>query len=262
MARLSKYDTSPFPKIIEIELTRDKRVIPRRYDSASKYTLNKIKNWAISFIHQNIQDSMKKRSHRTNYNQEKLSYVVRLEKSLMVTLGVLVFLFLLFRQLPEKPSKIYRMTNSTLYTFEIPMTRQGSLPRPPDLPKVPIPVEDEYIPEDETIPITEIDLMEDIPLFDGMGGFDGRVWLGTPRPIHNVIPEYPNHNVEGVVELEIFINTKGCVDSVLVVYNSTHSKKFEKAAIDAAYGSRFMPVKRDGKPVGVWVRRPYRFEKK
>jgi len=151
------------------------------------------------------------------------------------------------------------MTNSNLYTFDIPKTQQGSLKRPPDLPKVPIPVEDDYIPEDETIPITEIDLMEDIPLFDGMGGYEGRVWLGTPRPIHNVIPEYPDENIKGVVELEIFINTEGYVDSVLVVHNSTRSKRFEKAAVEAAYGSRYIPVRRDGKPVAVWVRRPYRF---
>ena len=149
----------------------------------------------------------------------------------------------------------------------IPQTRQGGgLSRPPTLPQVPIPTEDEYIPDDETIEITRFDLFEDIPLFDGVGGGGGYRGIGRPRPIREVIPEYPNaerkKGVEGVVILEIFVNAEGRVDSVRVLSNTTRSKRLELSAIEAAYKSLYVPAKRDGRNVPIWIQRPYRFERK
>lgn len=204
------------------------------------------------------------------YGKEKAIYRVRLEKAMIFTLMLTILLFLISRRIPYKPSKTIELTLLSVVSMEsIPQTTQGSLPRPPTLPQVPIPTEDEFIPEDETIEITRFDLYEDIPLFDGVGGGGGASaysGVGRPRPIREVIPEYPNserrEGFEGVIVLEILVNAEGYVDSVKVLDNTTRSKRLEQSAMEAALKSQYVPAKRDGRNVPIWIQRPYRFERK
>ena len=147
----------------------------------------------------------------------------------------------------------------------VPATRHGGMPRPPDLPQVPIPVEDEYLPEDETIDLFEFDPNEGISLFDGIGTMPeagGAGGLGL-RPIREVIPEYPNDlrkkGIEGVVMLSLYVNPTGGVDSVEVLQNTSRNKRLERYAIHAAYSSRYVPAKRDGKKIACWIQRRYEF---
>ena len=202
------------------------------------------------------------------YGQEKASYQTRLEKGLIISLSMLILVFLVSRRIPEKPKKVWTLSTLTTVALDVtPRTTYGGMPRPPTLPQVPIPTEDEYLPEDETIEFTQLDVFEDIPLYDGFGG-GGGTYLGParPRPIKEVIPEYPDserkQGIEGVVVLEILVNQIGRVDSVRVVSNTTRSRRLERSAIEAAYKSRYMPATRDGKKVPIWVQRPYRFEGK
>lgn len=200
--------------------------------------------------------------------KEKLGYKVRFEQALMLSLVVMILIFGLSRRMSQFRKKWpvgpYTITNVDI----IPLTRHGGMPRRPDLPQVPIPSEDEYLPEDETIETTELDLTEGLPFFDGIGdGVPGGISRGSgPRPIREVIPEYPKEErrrgVEGVVELSILVNSQGGVDSVRVVLNTTNSKRLEQSAIRAAYRSRYVPAQREGRKVSRWIRRPYRFEKK
>ena len=146
-----------------------------------------------------------------------------------------------------------------------PATRSGGLPRPPDLPQVPIPVEDEYLPSDETIDIFEFDPNEGIALFDGTGtapDLGGTYGMGL-RPIREVIPEYPKElrtrGIQGVVMLSLYITSTGVVDSVEVLQNTSENRLLEKYAIRAAYHSRYVPAKRDGRNIACWIRRRYEF---
>jgi len=210
-------------------------------------------------------------------NEEKASYRVRFEQALVVVLSVMIILFILSKRIPYRPfQRVQSIGFSTLSIEDlIPATRQGGgLPRPPSLPQVPIPSEDEFLPEDETIESTQLNVLQEIPIFDGDGtgsgvsGGDGFGYGGGmgARPIRDVIPEYPaeerKQGVEGVVELAILVNEMGHVDSIRVLLNTTRSKRLEKSAIQAAMKSQYMPPRHQGKRVSRWIRRPYRFERK
>ena len=203
------------------------------------------------------------------YGQEKASYRTRLEKGLIISLSLMILMFLASRRIPQKPKKVWTLSSLTTVALDVtPRTTHGGMPRPPTLPQVPILTEDEYLPEDETIELTQLNVSEDIPLFDGFGSGGGGTYLGParPRPIKEVIPEYPDserkQGIEGVVVLEILVNEWGKVDSVRVVHNNTQSRRLERSAIEAAYKSKYMPATRDGRKVPIWIQRPYRFEGK
>jgi TonB family protein len=84
-----------------------------------------------------------------------------------------------------------------------------------------------------------------------------------PQPVWEVLQEYPEaekkRGVKGLVELDLFVNTNGLVDSVRVLRNETLNKNLELSAIRAARGSRYLPVRIDGKSIAVWFRKTYSF---
>jgi TonB family protein len=84
-----------------------------------------------------------------------------------------------------------------------------------------------------------------------------------PQPVWEVMQEYPDaekkHGVKGLVELDLLVNTEGLVDSVRVVRNETLNRNLELSAIRAARGSRYLPVRIDGKSVAVWFHKTYSF---
>jgi len=217
---------------------------------------------------------MSKKNHRKVsgnplYAKEKIRYRIRFEKALILSLILTILLFVLFRRIPKQRNREFLSKGYSFFSLDIvPATSQTGAPPPPVLPEVPIPTENEYLPEDETIEETKLNLTEGIPLFDtagdrGEGINSGGIGL---RPIKDVIPEYPKKErrkgIEGVVELKILVNSKGKVDSVVVLQNTTKSKILEKAAIQAAYKSLYLPAKKNGKKISIWIRRPYRFERR
>jgi TonB family protein len=198
---------------------------------------------------------------------EKRQYRVHLERALIVSLFIVTLGFSISRRIPRQIRKINTSVGPALASVDlIPITQQGGVPRPPNLPQIPIPTEDEYLPDDETIEDTSLELFENIPMFDGFGrgtAIGGGSGFG-PRPIREVIPEYPkeerSRGAAGVVELFILVNAEGYVDSVRVLVNTTRSSVLEKAAIRAARMSQYVPATRDGRNVPRWIKRPYRFE--
>ena len=176
-------------------------------------------------------------------------------------------MFILYRRIPLRTKRLSKLSGlPTLTMYVTPQTTQGGLRKPPTLPQIPIPSEDEYIPEDETIEITRLDMFENLLegfRCSGKGSYHVR---SSPRPILEVIPEYPSaerkRGVEGDVILEILVNYEGRVDSVQVLSNTTTSKRLELSAIEAAYKSRYIKIGRKGNNGPIWIERPYRFEKK
>jgi TonB family protein len=200
------------------------------------------------------------------YAKEKDCYRIYFERALISTLACMIVLFAVSHRIPKRNRKYDFIPGfSTMNIDMVPATRHGGMPRPPDLPQVPIPVEDEYLPEDETIEIFEFDPNEGISLFDGVGtvpDMGGNGGMGL-RPIREVIPEYPKDlrkkGVEGVVLLSLFVTAGGIVDSVEVIQNTSMDKRLERYAIQAAYHSRYVPAKRDGEKIACWIRRKYEF---
>ncbi|MBN2030613.1 TonB family protein [bacterium] len=210
------------------------------------------------------------------YEIEKSRYRLRIEKGLIFSLLCMILLFLFSRRIPYQFPK-QTMMNITIFTSDmIPITSQGggSMKRPP-LPQVPIPSDDVYLPDYETIEPTDLDVREGIPFVDGTGtgnGIFGGSGNGTggggagPRPILEVIPEYPEEERKkgftGIVELSIYINGEGYVDSVFVLNNTTRSRKLEQSAVEAAYRSRYAPLPDQYKSLSRWIDRAYRFDLK
>jgi protein TonB len=193
----------------------------------------------------------------------KSEYKKNLEKSLILTLASFIALIYLSPRLRvqiEKPNP----PNILMTVENVPLTRQVRLSPPPPKPTIPVPSEDESIPEDVTIEETTLkysNLFDETPY--GLPGFSG-INIVPPRPIAWVFPEYPEEDkkkgVKGLVKLSIQIDEHGNVVEVIVIENTTGSENCAKAAIEAAYGSRFFPAREGNKPVKYWITQPYRFD--
>lgn len=193
----------------------------------------------------------------------KSQYRINIERSLMLTLLLFIILIYISPRLDVKLEE-KQLSNFIISVENIPVTHQLRRLPPPPKPTVPVPSEDESIPEDETIPETILNqdrLLDD--LTEGLIGIAGNNVM-PPRPIAWVFPEYPEDEkkkgVRGTVKLSIHINEKGNVIEVLVIENTTGSQKCAKAAIEAAYRSRFQPAREGNKAINFWIIQPYRFD--
>jgi len=138
-----------------------------------------------------------------------------------------------------------------------------------------MPVEaDEILPDNVTIEDTSLDLDAypegpPVKLVPAPGaaeeekGVEHFPVLELPIRIENVKPEYPidpftgeQVHEEGSVLVEVLVTTKGTVDSVRVI---SGPRVFHKSAIEAARKTKFIPAKKDDKPVVYRVIIPYRF---
>ena len=201
--------------------------------------------------------------NRYRLRDNRGSYRLRFEKSLIGSLSLLIVLFLLFPRFNIKLrsfEKVYFLPE----VISVPITHQGGSRIPPRHPAVPVPVDDPKIPLDETIDTTELNY--NIYQFnpDGLGGpAGGQPRIVPPRPVAEVFPEYPESakkkGLKGTVKLNIYIDLHGRVTEVVVVNNSTGSNECAEEAIKAARASRFLPAQQGGEPVGTWTAREYGF---
>lgn len=192
------------------------------------------------------------------------NYQTRLELGFIISLLIVILLFVL--------SKRYNVSYESMglpkiaFDFlveNVPETRQGIPRKRPKRPDVIIPVEDEVVPEDETIEDFEFSLFdgpEGPPQYPEGEGFSAEI---LPRPIAEVIPEFPKEDlknkVEGVVSLHIYVNSKGKVEKVIILENTTGSTRCADAAKKAAFKNRFIPAKMKQKSIGMWIIKKYTF---
>lgn len=197
------------------------------------------------------------RLDRENQRIRSLTY-----RGLIATLCALIFIFQAFKRWDREVREVYNLADSELVVIDdIPITRQA-IKRPiPPRPVVPIPSDDPTIPEDLTIEETELD-------FEPLAPFqvaEGIQVIIPPRPIAEVIPEYPkiktkNGGTRAVIELALFVDKEGLVKNVQMIRNSTPIKAFEQSAIEAAYQTRFIPAKKKDQPISVWFNKKYTFD--
>ena len=190
-------------------------------------------------------------------------YQTVIKKSLIVVIVIIIFILQLFPTL--KPHQVEeQIVHINIIVEDIPRTRQASFRPPPPKPAVPIPSEEESVPEDETIEDTDLklDLYSSSPSGE-TGGF-GSPPVIPPRPIVETIPEYPNEDykngVTGKVKLHIHVDKTGKVIDVVVLENTTDSKRCEDAAIAAARQCRYIPARQGNSNVNSWVTRTITFE--
>jgi len=185
-------------------------------------------------------------------------YRTNIEKSLTITLFIIIIIFILFPTFNFEYNE-EKVVHLNIIVEDIPITKQGAYRPPPSKPAVPIPAEDESIPEDETIEVTNLDFKLSLPA--SPGGYEG---FGVssyvpPRPIAEVIPEYPKEDykngVTGVVKLHININSQGNVIEVIVLENTTNSELCAESAQKAASQCLYIPARSGNSHVSCWTTR-------
>lgn len=85
----------------------------------------------------------------------------------------------------------------------------------------------------------------------------------APYPIDIVRPQYPNsawrRKVGGIVTLRVYITKYGDVSQAEVVSSPDRLRALDKAALAAVKQWKFMPGKRNGRPVDMWHDIPLEF---
>jgi TonB family protein len=194
------------------------------------------------------------------FEEDKKNFRILFEKSLIISLIIFIALFTIFRRIPRGKFRQQYITINGVSVFDIPITIQGGIPRSPTIPPVPLPVDDDYIPDDETIPDTDLELYEDILQLDKYGEGRGPIAI-RPRPIKDVIPEYPQKErkmgIKGEVVVKLLVNSSGSVDSVIVVSNTTNYSSFVRAAKRAAYKTKYLPAQYKKENFARWIERKY-----
>ncbi len=200
----------------------------------------------------------------TKYQKEasRSDYQRRLEKSAILALSLFILCFLLCPKFDQTKKEKARVVFTSLSVEDIPVTRQSTRHSSPPKPSVPIPSDDEMIPENLTIDETELDyfLASD---GRGTGLTADRPTIFQPRPIFEVIPEYPQElqkkGIEGLVKLHLHVDETGKVVEAIVLENTTNNTLCENAAKAAALKGRYLPAKSTNKKVEMWITRTYTF---
>ena len=97
---------------------------------------------------------------------------------------------------------------------------------------------------------------------DAKGTPAGRARSRRPELLTLVPPVYPKdaekNKIEGTVELRIMVSPDGKVEKVEVL-TSSGLESMDKAAVKAAYKTRFRPGIKDGQKVPMWITYPIQF---
>jgi len=193
---------------------------------------------------------------------------LRLERALILTLFLLL---IFFHALPKRFESKQQKVSSIDLSFriqDVPSTKQlvkrGRLA--PKKPTIPVPAEDPSFPEDATIEETNIEWDIGNALFGNAGITTGKNDTIPPRPLVQVMPEYPNQlrkqKIRGNVRLLVKVGKNGKVKDVVVAENSTGSELCKKIAIKAAYQSRYIPANSRNKSIEMWTTCIYSFAPK
>lgn len=192
----------------------------------------------------------------------------RREKALILTLFLLLILFHTTPKRFELKPRELSSIDLSLQVQEVPSTRQlvrRGRPAPPK-PTIPLPVEDPSFPEDATIEETNIKWNVGDAQFGNAGITTGKSDTIPPRPLVQVMPEYPNQlrkqKIHGYVRLLVRVGKNGKVKDVIVAENATGNELCEKVAKKAAYQSRYIPATWRNKRIEMWTTCIYSFAPK
>ncbi|MBN2000812.1 TonB family protein [candidate division KSB1 bacterium] len=194
-----------------------------------------------------------------------LKYTCHIELCVVIVLSLLL---LIIHITPKKFKKNILELEPVFLSFkveEIPQTTQTvRRGKPaPEKPVIPLPVEELSLPEDATIDFTDIRWdFGDSPL--GYSGLTtGRADTIPPRPLVQVMPEYPEElrkqKIAGSVRLLVKVNTSGLVEDVVVSTNSTGHNLCEAAAKEAALKSQYVPGVSGEEKIPMWIVCVYSF---
>ncbi len=200
------------------------------------------------------------------FEKDKLTYQKTIEKSLIISLAFLIILVHLFpKNVVLEPKDLPPLP----FVFEVEdipatqqMVRRGS--QPPQRPVIPVASEDPDIPMDATIDETLLDWNAGDNLYGNSGFTAGKADTIPPRPIVQVLPDYPKElqkqNVRGTVKVMLYVNESGSVQEAVVTENTTNNEICADAALEAAKKSSYIPASIGEEKVGAWVASVYSFQ--
>lgn len=206
---------------------------------------------------------------------------------MIISLVIHLIMFQVVRTNNKRSLPQYKIEQIKIEVVHIPKTWQRKklrMPKRPELPTVPVPMEEEYIPEDLTIVLTKLDF-ENIPPPPGppMDEYDYENYSFIPFQspprmlgIHTSSGvkrggvaivrkeiKYPRilkkAGVEGQTTLGLLINKKGFVTKITIIKKSGY-KLFDDEAIRVAGLIKFSPAIQRDRPVKVWLAMPFTFK--
>ncbi len=198
----------------------------------------------------------------------KEDYRFQLEISIIISLSICIVLFLISPDSNKPALKPYEY-QSLIFTINdlAPNTSQSkaAVPKPPE-PSIYIPdlLEEPAILPDAVYPETETTGSPgDARSATGIRGNSEPVSPGQlpfiPKQILEVLPRNIDNDVSGYIQLKLKIGTDGKVIDYKLVANTTGSKEYLQNVIEAAFKSRWEPVKIKNSEVEYWIDKTYTF---
>ena len=199
------------------------------------------------------------------FEKSKLAYKKTIEKSLVISLAFFIILVQIFPKAFKRDAEELPPVSFAFEIEEIPLTKQSVRRgyQPPQKPVIPIASEDPDIPMDATIDETILDWNAGDARAGRSGLTVGQADTIPPRPIVQVLPEYPKalqkQNVKGTVKIMLYVNEDGRVQEAVVTENSTGSSACSEAALIAAKKCQYLPATIGKVKVAAWVSCYYTF---
>jgi len=197
----------------------------------------------------------------------KNEYEFNFKLSLIASLLLCISLFLFFPYItpPSPPPMEYQSLMFTISDVTPSTTQQRPANMRPPIPKI-------YVPDDVEEPVILSDV-EIAPKGDegdnqkegeannktGTGVLDVPELPFVPRQILEVLPKKIDDDVKGFVNLQLKIGTDGKVIEYKLIKNTTGSNEILQQVIDAAYKSKWEPIKIKNNKVVYWVEKTYNF---
>jgi len=192
-------------------------------------------------------------------------YQVRLERSFIIVLFLLCFLFLAFPKLDEQTAQL-EMPEIPLIVELIPPTNQNPPPPRPSTPLIPVESDDDDLTD--PVEIDFLDLQKDwvsevarpvIPE-DTSDVYEFIAVSEKPKRIKAVAPVYPDlaykAGVTGQVVVKVLIDKQGNIEKAEILKSVP---MLDEAALAAAWQLKFTPGKQRDRFVKVWMAVPFNF---
>jgi hypothetical protein len=198
----------------------------------------------------------------------KNEYKVHIKISLIISLSLIIVLFIIFPKISPPPPyvPVYQsliITINDLTQNTVQSTIEN--PKPPE-PKIIIPntIEDpEALPDEKIFSILNNSNPgngNNVQVAGNESGLDAPILPFVPKQILEVLPHNSDEDINGYVEIKLKIGTNGKVIEYKVIANTTGSQKYLQSVIDAAYKSRWEPIKINNDKIVYWVEKTYTFK--
>ncbi len=198
----------------------------------------------------------------------KNEYKIHIKISLIISLSLIIVLFIVFPNISptSPPVPVYQSIIITIndLTQNTVQSKIGN-PKPPE-PKIIIPnnlEEPETLPDEKILSVLSNTNLENGNFTHISGNetsLDAPLLPFVPKQILEVLPHNSDEDVNGYVDIKLKIGTNGKVIEYKIIANTTGSQKYLQSVIDAAYKSRWEPVKINSNKVVYWVEKTYTFK--